>query len=283
MTGKMTQNRKQESHEMPQFEEESTVDARISFWKSKRNVWVLAAILLISFTVYLPSLQNGFVNWDDGPNVYENPHILNITDWGSLFENVKGIFATHVIGNYNPLPILSFAFEKKLYGLDRLGLWHLDNIVLHLVCVLLIFRIGLALGLKIIPAAFCALLFGVQPMRVESVAWLTERKDVLYGSFYLLALYYYIKSVSLSFRKRYILIILLSFILALLSKIQAVLLPLSMLLVDYYFGRKLSLKLVYEKWLYFLLSLITGIVGIYFLKTHGSVEINEYPALLVRT
>jgi len=242
-----------------------------SFWQSRENLLFLSAVLIITFMVYLPSLQNGFVNWDDQINIYENPHITNITGWKSFLENVKGMFTTHVMGNYNPLSILSFAFEKMFYGLDRPELMHLNNIILHLVCVLLVFRIALALGLKLIPAAFCALLFGIHPMRVESVAWITERKDVLFGSFYLLALYYYIKSVRITFRKRYSLLILLSFTLALLSKIQAVILPLSMLLVDYYFDRKLSLKLLYEKWLYFLLSLATGILGIYFLRVDGGI------------
>jgi hypothetical protein len=232
--------------------------------------------------VYLPSLQNGYVNWDDNVNIYDNPSITAITNWENFFESAKRIFTTDVIGNYNPLAILSFAFEKMLYGLDNPEWWHLSNIILHLICVLLIFRIALALGLKLLPAAFCALLFGIQPMRVESVAWLTERKDVLYGSFYLLALYYYIKSVKLSFQKSYFLIIHLSFILALLSKIQAVTLPLSMLLVDYYFDRKLSMKLIYEKWSYFLLSLMFGILGIYFLGGQGTLEINEAYSLSIR-
>ena len=247
----------------------------ISFWKSKRNLLFLSAVLIISFLVYIPSLQNGFVNWDDQINIYENPHITEISGWESLLQNVKGIFTTHVMGNYNPLSILSFAFEKMLFGLDSPEWFHLNNIILHLICVLLVFRIALALGLKIIPATFCALLFGIHPMRVESVAWITERKDVLFGSFYLLALYYYIKSVGISSRKRYFPIILLSFILALLSKIQAVVLPLSMLLVDYYFDRKLNLKLLYEKWLYFALSLVTGIAGIYFLRVDGGIENNN--------
>jgi tetratricopeptide (TPR) repeat protein len=163
-----------------------------------------------------------------------------------------------------------------LFGLDSPEWFHLNNIILHLICVLLVFRIALALGLKLIPAAFCALLFGMHPMRVESVAWVTERKDVLFGSFYLLALYYYIKSIKVSSsRKRYKLIILVSFILALLSKIQAVVLPLSMLLVDYYFGRKPGMKLIFEKWLYFLLSLVTGLAGIYFLRVDGGIENNN--------
>jgi hypothetical protein len=185
----------------PQLLKTSLIQS-ISFWKSRENLLCLAAILIISFMVYLPSLQNGFVNWDDPVYVYKNPYIINISSLGDILENLKEIFTTHVNGSYKPLTIVSFAFEKIIYGLDSPEWWHLDNIILHLFCVLLVFRIALALGLKIIPAAFCALLFGIHPMRVESVAWITERKDVLYGSFYLLALYYYIKSVKLSFQKR---------------------------------------------------------------------------------
>jgi hypothetical protein len=250
---------------------------RVSFWKNKWNLFLLSAVLATSFMVYLPCLQYGFVNWDDPVNIYGNPYITNISDWGSFFISIKSVFSTHIFGNYNPLTITTFAFEKLVYGLDSPEWWHLTNIVLHLVCVLLVFRIALAMGLDLIPAAFCALLFGIQPMRVESVVWVSERKDVLFGAFYLLALYYYIKSVKLSFRKRYLLIIISCFILSLLSKIQAVTLPISMLLVDYYFDRKLSMKLIYEKWFYFLLSFITGIAGIYFLRIDGSLgETNNH-------
>jgi hypothetical protein len=266
----------------PQFKKASPV-IWISFWKSKKNLLFLAAILIISFMVYLPSLQNGFVNWDDDTYIYENPYILNISSWGDILENLKEIFTTHVNWSYKPLTIVSFSIEKMLYGLDNPEWWHLNNIILHLICVILVFRIALALGLKIIPAAFCALLFGIHPMRVESVAWITERKDVLYGSFYLLALYYYIKSVKLSFQKRYVVIIHLSFILSLLSKMTAVTLPLSMLAVDYYFDRKLSIKLVYEKWLYFFLSLLTGIIGLYFnMAGESGKGINEYLTFINR-
>jgi len=245
-----------------------------SFWSSQKHLLYAFGILLITFITFSPSLQNGFVNWDDDKNIYENPNITETTNSETFFINLKSIFTTHVIGNYNPLPVFSFAMEKMAYGMDNLTMWHFDNILLHLICVLLIFRIALALGLKIIPAAFCALLFGIQPMRVESVAWLTERKDVLFGAFYLLALYYYIKSVKLSFKKRYLFLIIVSFILASLSKIQAVSLPLSMLAVDYFMGRKLSMKLIYEKWFYFLISLVTGLVGIYFLNIQGSLDSN---------
>ncbi len=257
----------------PQIKETFSTE-QYSFWKDRRALLSVSAVLAVTFVIYLPSLNNGFVNWDDQVNIYENPYITGISNWGNFLENVRGIFSTHVAGNYNPLPILSFAIEKILYGFDHPGLFHLNNIILHLICVFLVFRIASALGLKLLPAIFCALLFGIHPMRVESVAWVTERKDVLYGTFYLIALHYYIKSVKFSLKTRYSLIILASFILALFSKIQAVSFPLSMVLVDYYFGRKLSLKLVYEKWLYFSFSLVTGIVGLYLLRVDGGIQNN---------
>ena len=66
------------------------------FWKSKKNILYLSAVLIISFMVYLPSLQNGFVNWDDDINVYNNPYITDISNWKDFVANVKPIFTTHV-------------------------------------------------------------------------------------------------------------------------------------------------------------------------------------------
>jgi hypothetical protein len=116
-----------------------------------------------------------------------------------------------------------------------------------------------------------ALLFAIHPMRVESVVWITERKDVLFGAFYLLSLIFYIQYIRQK-KAWYYVLALLVFILSLLSKIQAVALPLSLLLVDYWFSRKLSKKLVLEKIPFFVLSLATGLVGIYFLRQQGSLD-----------
>jgi tetratricopeptide (TPR) repeat protein len=243
-----------------------------SAWNHLRQKGLIAVVLLLTFLAFLPSLQNGFVNLDDQVNIYKNPHILNITDWSSFLDSLVAIFSQPVVGNYNPLPIASFAIEKMLFGLDNPAWFHLNNILLHLLCTFLVFRIALALHLDLLPAAFCALLFGIHPMRVESVAWITERKDVLFGTFFLLAFYFYIKRVRSSLGRRHQAIILVSFVLALLAKIQAVALPLSMLLVDYYFDRRLSLKLIYEKWHYFSLSLLTGLADIYFIKMEVGVE-----------
>ncbi|MEJ2650004.1 MAG: hypothetical protein P8016_16535 [Sedimentisphaerales bacterium] len=146
--------------------EKSTQALDFSFWKSRNNFLLVLIIGIITFIAYIPNLHNGFVNWDDSANIYENFYILKISTWSDLVTYFGGIFTSTVIGNYNPLSIFSFALEKLTYGLNNPGWWHLDNIVLHLICVILILRISFSLGLKLIPAAFCALLFGIHPRRM---------------------------------------------------------------------------------------------------------------------
>jgi len=178
-----------------------------------------------------------------------------------------------VIGNYNPLTIWTFALEKMAYGMDNLGMWHLTNVLLHLVCVFFVYLISNLLGLSWRAATVVALLYGIHPMRVESVAWLTERKDVLYGSFYFAALWLYIKG-KLGDRSYWLIIIPL-FVLSLLSKIQAVVLPISMILVDYYLSGKLEVRTIMRKIPLLLISLAFGLLGIAFLSEEGSLASNS--------
>jgi tetratricopeptide (TPR) repeat protein len=148
----------------------------------------------------------------------------------------------------------------------------MTNILFHLLAVVFVFLIGRRLKLDTLPALLFALLFAIHPLRVESVTWVTERKDVLFGSFYLIALYHYIKHKQGGSRLSLILT-LLFFKLSLLSKIQAVILPVSMVLVDYYLDQKFEFKKsVLRKWPYFLLSLSVGSIGIYLLSNQGSID-----------
>lgn len=231
----------------------------------------ILVVLLLTFIVFLPSLQNGFVNWDDDKNFYENPLVVTSTNFGNLIKNTPAIFSTQVIGNYNPLSNWTFALENVIFGLEKPFYWHLDNLLLHLFCVFMIFRIALAMGLNLWASVICALLFGIHPMRVESVAWVTERKDVLFGAFFLTALFYYIKGVKVKNPGKHKIIILALFLLSGLSKIQAVTLPLSMLAVDYFMGRPLEWKRIIEKWYYFSVSVFIGLLGVYFLQEQGSI------------
>lgn len=228
---------------------------------------LLLIILGFSFLIYSPCLKNDFVNWDDDRNVYENPNVLELSS-----KNIKAIFTSDVIGNYNPLPILSFAIEHHFFGMNP-KVMHTTNILLHLLCCMLVFFIFKRLGLHLFVAFLGTLLFSLHPLKVESVAWITERKDVLFGSFFLGALLLYIKNIELPTRKRSMLIFLL-FAIGLFAKIQMVALPLTFLAIDYWFDKKISIKLVLEKWAFFLGSLAFGILGIYMLKGQGSLETN---------
>lgn len=242
------------------------------FLQNQGSLIPLLIALAVTLIVFLPSIPNDFVNWDDDVNIIDNVNLSELS-----FENVKKIFhykTGNVIGNYNPLTILTFAIEKHFVGLDA-TLFHINNLILHLICVFLVFRIMLLLKLNPISAMIVALLFGIHPMRVESVAWVTERKDVLFGAFYFAAIYQYLlyhKEKGQN-NKRYWWIIGF-FILSLLSKIQAVSLPLSLLAIDYYLKRPLNSKLITEKIPHFLLSLFFGGLGIYLLKEFGSLEDN---------
>ena len=154
-------------------------------------LYFLIPVLLITFAIYSTSFSKSFVNWDDEVNLLENVNTERLSG-----ENVKKIFQDDVIGNYNPLSILTLTIERHFVGIESAKLYHIDNTLLHVSCVFFVFMILIALGLGNWAAAVGALLFGIHPMRVESVAWVTERKDVLFGFFFLWALWLYIKGIK---------------------------------------------------------------------------------------
>jgi tetratricopeptide (TPR) repeat protein len=145
-------------------------------------------------------------------------------------------------------------------------LYHFDNVLLHVATTALAFFFFRALGVRGWGLALGTALFGIHPMRAESVAWVTERKDVLYGLFYIAALLTYWKYVTAQKSKFYAFTLILG-LLSLFAKIQAVSLPLSMLAMDWLAGRDLkSMKVWLEKLPFFALSLVFGLVGIHFLN-----------------
>lgn len=124
----------------------------------------IIGILALTFVAFIPALTNDFVNWDDDYNLGNNNNTALLT-----WDNIVNIFKEPVIGNYNPLPILTFAIERSIFGLDP-TIYHVNNVLLHLVCVFFIYRIFRSLNLTTLAAAAGSLLFGIHPMRVESVA-----------------------------------------------------------------------------------------------------------------
>lgn len=260
----------------PQLEKKIIQSAKSDYPTSVSSYlkWLPGIIaVLVTFIVFTTAIKNDFVNWDDDRNFYENPLVQNISK-DNFWKNTKEIFSSGVIGNYNPLTIWTFALENRYIGFENPSRWHLHNIFLHLICVFLSYRIALLLGLSWRGAIFLALLFGIHPMRVESVAWVTERKDVLFGAFYLGALLQYVKYKHDQKNIRWLWMTTL-FVLSLFSKIQAVSLPLSMMAIDYFMDKKWEIKSVLNKIPFFILSLIFGIVGVVMLKDFGSLASAE--------
>ena len=139
----------------------------------------LCLILLIVFGAFSSCLKNGFVNWDDDSYVVNNTSISSVSA-----ANLQSIFSSFFVGHYQPLTILSYALDHHFYKLNPLG-YHLTNLILHLLNSLLVLYLIYLLSGNIGVSFITAILFGIHPLHVESVAWVSERKDVLYSFFFL--------------------------------------------------------------------------------------------------
>ncbi|MEO0095832.1 MAG: tetratricopeptide repeat protein [candidate division WOR-3 bacterium] len=192
-----------------------------------RIITLLCLLIIISVVSLSPCLNNDFVNWDDDKYITGNNDIRNL-NWNTF----RKIFSQFYSGAYVPLTILSFAFDYQIGGLNP-SVYHRTNLILHLLNGVLVFWVIYFLCKRISISFLTALLFAIHPLHVEPVAWVTGRKDLLYGFFLIgsLVSYLYYK------RKSKLLLYLLSMILcimALLSKPTAVSFPLVILAFDYF-------------------------------------------------
>lgn len=233
--------------------------------RSSHSYWQIVGVLFLTFCAFIPTFDNQFVNWDDPANITENPQLQQIT-----LNNFINIFTHNIMGGYNPLSIVTFFFEKALFGADNLSkVIHINNLLLHLLTTFFVWRLSLQMGLSRWGAFAVALLFGIHPMRVESVAWATERKDVLFGLFYFSALLNYSQYLTKNFERKYIFYTAILFVFALFSKVQSVSLPLSILALDYWFSHASEhfswvwlRKKIVEKWFFWLGSLAMGLATV---------------------
>src|SRR6187431_3431288 len=217
--------------------------------KAKRDYSLLLWFCLVAAVTAVclwPMLNNEFTNWDDEFYIINN-QLLRGPDW-------KGIFSKQVLGNYHPLTILSYAFNFAISGLDPFS-YLLVNYLFHIANTLLVFYfIWNISGKNKFIAAFVALVFGIHPMHVESVAWVAERKDVLYTFFFLLSLIQYWIFLN-NAKKKNLVFCFLFFVLSLLSKPAAIVLPFVLLLLDYWKDRPFVSKVFVEKIPFFILSI----------------------------
>jgi protein O-mannosyl-transferase len=199
-------------------------------WRDSRDAIAIVCVFLIAITwfVFGQTLRYDFVNYDDDSYIYANPLISSgLTIPGAIY----ALSGKHS-GNWHPLTTLSHMLDCQLWG-SHAGGHHFTNIVLHTIAVVLLFLILRQMTDALWRSAFVAAVFAVHPLRVESVAWISERKDVLSAVFFMLTLWLYVRYVRYPSVKRYLAVVS-SFALGLMCKPTLVTVPLILLLLDYW-------------------------------------------------
>ena len=229
------------------------------------------AIAAITVAVFSPALQYGFIFWDDDRNFLSNPLYRGL-GWAQ----VRWAFTSAVMGHWIPVTWLSFGIDHAVWGMNPFG-YHLTNVLLHAANAALFYLLGrrvLALGLPAarpwataLGAAAAALFFAVHPLRVESVAWITERRDVLSALFCLVTVLAYLRACGAegATRRRWRIASIAAFALGLLSKSLIMSLPLVLLVLDVYPLRRAHgnwRRVLLEKLPYLALAVVAAVVSV---------------------
>jgi protein O-mannosyl-transferase len=260
-------------------------------------------VALATLGTFFPALLNDFVNWDDDRILYDNPYYRGF-GWVQL----KWMFSTVLMGHYQPLTWLSFALDYQLWGMAPFG-YHLTSVLLHAANAVLFYwlsrrLLGRTIGTTEekdnwrldLSAGLSALLFAIHPLRVESVVWATERRDVLSGLFYFLTLYFYLRAVEDSHatsHRRWLGLAILAYLLSLLSKATAITLPVVLLLLDVYPLQRLAVSpstwlkrdsraVLYEKLPFLVLAVGFAIAALFAQQVTGALKPLEQFGVLSR-
>ncbi len=245
-----------------------------------------AALAASVFVAFLPALRCGFVNWDDDINILDNLEYRGLSP-----THLKWMFSTFLMGHYQPLSWLTLGLDFVIWGMNPFG-YHLTSLILHGIGVCVFFEVLRSLfrvvaGLQGVDekakrrAAFIgALFFGVHPLRVESVVWVTERRDVLCGVFFLLSILMYLRmhersSAGLPWKKAYWLSVAF-FACSLFSKALGIALPAVLLALDAWPLRRLApgqrAATLARKVPYLLVTLLDGVVMLFAMRHIGAVR-----------
>lgn len=257
------------------------------------------AIALITLAVFSPAIDNGFVEWDDQIILTHNEGYR-----GLGWEQIRWMFSNVTMGHYVPVTWVTLGLDYVLWGMDPAG-YHLSNIVYHALNAAVFYLVALRLlrvatafspAALALAAAASALFFALHPLRAESVAWVTERRDVMSGLFFLLTILWYLRArdVDGPARGRRHAVACVFFLLAILSKSMVMTLPALLIVLDVYPLRRLSLDprswlrtdVWREKVPYLALGLLAALLGLYaqaanrFLSTGENVPWSARPAMV---
>ncbi len=238
-----------------------------------RKPLIIAALCIITFICFQYTLHNQFTNWDDDYYVTRDQYIKALTP-----SNLKVIFTKDITkNNYHPLCMLSLAFNYHFTQLNPMS-YYATNIAIHIANTLLIFFLFLQLCKRMkmnefsqyFIGGFGALWFGIHPMHVESVAWIAERKDVLYAFFFFWGLLAYLRYLD-KFEKKWYWITYMLFVASCLSKPMAVMFPVSLICIDFLMQRKIDKRLILEKIVFFFTSALVGGFAVYTQNRTGAI------------
>jgi tetratricopeptide (TPR) repeat protein len=250
--------------------------------------WVCAALTLATVAVFWQVCTYDFINCDDPLYVYENPNIQA----GITLKTIKWAFTTGYANFWHPLTWLSHMLDWQLFGSNPAG-HHLVNLIFHIANTLLVFLVLKRMTGALWSSAFVAALFALHPLHVESVAWASERKDVLSTLFWMLTMWAYVRFANHPKITSYLMVVVL-FALGLMSKPMLVTLPFVLLLLDYWpldrlspkrgkAGSKYSLSyLLIEKVPLFAMVLASCIVTFIIQKKGGAIHTGENYTFLIR-
>ncbi len=255
--------------------------------------WLPVVVFVLTAAAFLPSLSGGFVNWDDSINFVQNPHYR-----GLGWEQIRWAFTTFHAGPYQPLSWLTLGLDYTLWGMDPTG-YHLTSLLLHAATAAALYFLALRLFALVarldvrdapvalrLAAACAALLFGVHPLRVESVAWATERRDVVSGLFWVLTVVAYLRAAEAPAasgeRRTWLGWSLAAYVASLLGKGIGVTLPVVLIILDVYPLRRLgpsaggwtgsaARRVWLEKTPYIALALAAGLIGVFGQLSVGAV------------
>ncbi|MEZ4913380.1 MAG: tetratricopeptide repeat protein [Chitinophagales bacterium] len=215
--------------------------------------WAIFSLVLLTLALYFPVIHFDFTNWDDPTYVLLNPAIRQL-DWQHLQE----MFRIYVSSNYHPLTLVSLSLDYAS-GNGSASVFHISNLLLHLCNVLGIYFLCYYLSKSAWGAFFAAIVMAIHPLHIESVAWISARKDVLYVFFYLPAIFFYVKYLQNNYAFRYLTISWLFFVAAILCKPAAVVFPLLTYILAWYY-HKLSRKQLLQSIVFWLPALAIAFV-----------------------
>lgn len=230
-------------------------------------IWYLI-IPVLTFLVYQSVTTFDSTNWDDKAYLQETPMIRDLN-----MEKTKAIFTKKVLNSYNPIVLLTFAYDYKISKLKP-GWCHAVNLFFHLMNAILVFVCMRKLRFKTNHAGIIALLFALHPLSTEAVAWIAGRKDVVYLFFFLLSWKFYLDYFH-STKKLFLFVSIFFFILSLLSKVQAITLPFILIASDLMLDQKFDSKRFLNKIPYFILAIIFGVIAV---SGSGELMADKYTA-----